>query len=86
MQIYFRFDDCKSKLTKMINLKVLKQSTLVHLLFAISYFMSGLVLSTIQAVLYFGLRPFNKELYRKINYYLAYSFYSRKYIKDCFDK
>lgn len=61
----------------MIDLNILKQSTIVHLLFAISYFMSGLVLNVIQAVFYFGLRPFNKSLYRSINYYLSYSFYSQ---------
>ena len=63
----------------MINLHILKQSTIVHLCFAISYFTSGLILTFIQAILYFGLKPFNKSLYRKINYYLSYSFYSRKY-------
>ncbi|PZC79012.1 hypothetical protein B5X24_HaOG216963 [Helicoverpa armigera] len=61
----------------MINLNILKQSTIVHLCFAISYFTSGLILTFIQGVLYFGLRPFNKTLYRKINYYLSYSFYSQ---------
>ncbi|XP_063820935.1 1-acyl-sn-glycerol-3-phosphate acyltransferase gamma-like [Ostrinia nubilalis] len=59
----------------MINMHVLKQSTIVHLCFAISYFTSGLILSLIQGVLYCGLKPFNKRLYRKINYYLSYSFY-----------
>lgn len=59
----------------MINLSILKQSTIVHLCFAISYFTSGLILTFIQAILYFGLKPFNKSLYRKINYYLSYSFY-----------
>lgn len=55
----------------------IKQSTLVHLCFAISYFTSGLVINTVQCVLYFGLKPFNKRLYRKIGYYLCYSFYSQ---------
>lgn len=63
----------------MISLTAFKQSTIVQLCFAISYFTSGLILNVIEAVLYFGLRPFNKRLYRKINYYLAYSFYSREY-------
>lgn len=64
----------------MINLNIIKQSTIVHVCFAISYFTSGLALSMVQACLYFGLRPFNKRLYRKINYYLAYSLNSRKYL------
>ncbi|XP_013178209.1 PREDICTED: 1-acyl-sn-glycerol-3-phosphate acyltransferase gamma-like [Papilio xuthus] len=58
-------------------LNMLKQSTVVHMCFAISYFTSGLILNFIQAIFYFGLRPFNKALYRKINYYLSYSFYSQ---------
>lgn len=56
---------------------LVKQSTLVHLCFAISYFTSGLVINIVQCVLYFGLKPFNKRLYRKIGYYLCYSFYSQ---------
>lgn len=66
-------------LYKMVNLRVLKQSTIVHLCFTISYFISGIILNFIQGILYIGLRPLNKSLYRKINYYLSYSFYSRKY-------
>ncbi|XP_072940695.1 1-acyl-sn-glycerol-3-phosphate acyltransferase gamma-like [Epargyreus clarus] len=58
-------------------LNILKQSTIVHLCFAISYFMSGLLLNVVQAILYFGLKPFNKKLYRQINYYLSYSFSSQ---------
>lgn len=56
---------------------VIKQSTLVHLCFAISYFTSGLIINTAQCILYFGLKPFNKRLYRKIGYYLCYSFYAQ---------
>lgn len=54
---------------------VIKQSTLVHLCFAISYFTSGLIINTAQCILYFGLKPFNKRLYRTLGYYLCYSFY-----------
>lgn len=54
---------------------LIKQSTLVHLCFAISYFTSGLIINVAQCILYFGLKPFNKRLYRKIGYYLCYSFY-----------
>lgn len=57
---------------------MLKQSTLVHLCFAISFFTSGLIINTVQCILYVGLKPFNKHLYRTIGYYLCYSFYSRK--------
>ncbi|XP_063532499.1 1-acyl-sn-glycerol-3-phosphate acyltransferase gamma-like [Cydia strobilella] len=61
----------------MISLDIIKQSTFIHVCFAISYFTSGLALSMVQATLWFSLRPFNKRLYRKINYYLAYSLNSQ---------
>lgn len=64
-------------------LNILKRSTAVHLGFAISYFLSGLVLNFIQIILYCCLKPFNKSLFRKINYYLCYSFSSRKYFIAC---
>lgn len=57
----------------------LKKSTVVHLCLAISFFTSGLIINIIQCVLFYGLKPFNKRLYRQIGYYLCYSFYSRKY-------
>ncbi|XP_076233895.1 1-acyl-sn-glycerol-3-phosphate acyltransferase gamma [Calliopsis andreniformis] len=56
-------------------LSVLKQSTVIHLMFAITFFTSGLIINFFQCILYFGLRPFSKYFYRKINYYLCYSFY-----------
>ncbi|KAJ8673941.1 hypothetical protein QAD02_005203 [Eretmocerus hayati] len=54
---------------------VIKQSYIAHLLFAITFFTSGLVINFFQCILYLGLRPFSKYWYRKINYYLCYSFY-----------
>lgn len=56
-------------------LSVLKQSSLIHLMFAITFFTSGLIINFFQFLLYFGLRPFSRHFYRKINYYLCYSFY-----------
>ncbi|XP_011161524.1 1-acyl-sn-glycerol-3-phosphate acyltransferase gamma [Solenopsis invicta] len=56
-------------------LAFVKQWLVVHLLFAITFFTSGLIINFFQCILYFGLRPFSKYLYRKINYYLCYSFY-----------
>ncbi|XP_077262746.1 1-acyl-sn-glycerol-3-phosphate acyltransferase gamma [Temnothorax americanus] len=52
-----------------------KQWLVIHLMFAITFFTSGLIINFFQCVLYLGLRPFSKYLYRKINYYLCYSFY-----------
>lgn len=63
-----------------MDLTVLKRSPIAHLCFAITFFTSGLIVNLVQAVFYVGLRPFNKALYRKINYYLCYTLYSRKYI------
>lgn len=56
----------------------IKESKFVHLCFAISFFTSGLIINAIQCILFYGLKPFNKRLYRSIGYYLCYSFYSRK--------
>lgn len=58
----------------------MKRSSVVHLMFAITFFTSGLIINFFQCILYFGLRPFSRYLYRKINYYLCYSFYCRKFI------
>ncbi|KAK0181438.1 hypothetical protein PV327_003725 [Microctonus hyperodae] len=46
-------------------------------MFAITFFMSGVIINSLQGILYLGLRPFSKYYYRKINYYLCYSFYSQ---------
>lgn len=54
-----------------------KRSSLIHLMFAITFFTSGLIINFFQCILYFGLRPFSRYLYRKINYYLCYSIYSQ---------
>ncbi|XP_057318974.1 1-acyl-sn-glycerol-3-phosphate acyltransferase gamma-like [Microplitis mediator] len=54
-----------------------KKSTLVHLMFAITFFTSGLIINVLQCILYLGLKPFSKYYYRKINYYLCYSFYTQ---------
>jgi len=55
----------------------IKESKFVHLCFAISFFTSGLIINAIQCILFYGLKPFNKRLYRSIGYYLCYSFYSQ---------
>lgn len=57
-------------------LSSLQRSSIIHLMLAITFFTSGLIINLFQCILYFGLRPFSKYLYRKINYYLCYSFYS----------
>lgn len=59
-------------------LAMVKKSKIVHLCFAISFFTSGLIINVAQAVLFYSLKPLNKRLYRKINYYLCYSYFSRE--------
>ncbi|XP_051154697.1 1-acyl-sn-glycerol-3-phosphate acyltransferase gamma-like [Leptopilina boulardi] len=54
-----------------------KESRVIHLFFAIIFFTSGLIINLFQFILYIGLRPISKYMYRKINYYLCYSFYSQ---------
>lgn len=61
-------------------LKTFKRLTVIHLMLAITFFTSGIIINIIQGIVYVGLKPFSKYLYRKINYYLCYSFYSRKLI------
>ncbi|XP_011055419.1 PREDICTED: 1-acyl-sn-glycerol-3-phosphate acyltransferase gamma-like [Acromyrmex echinatior] len=56
-------------------LAFVKQWLVIHLLFAITFFTSGLIINFFQCILYLGLKPFSKYFYRKINYYLCYSFY-----------
>jgi lysophosphatidic acid acyltransferase / lysophosphatidylinositol acyltransferase len=60
-------------------LSSVKRSPLTALLMAITYFMSGLIINACQLALWIGVRTFDKNLYRRLNYYLAYSLYSRKF-------
>lgn len=60
-----------------MDLKVLKRSRLIHLCLAITFFTSGIIVNFVQCILYLCLRPFNKWLYRKINWYLCYTIYSQ---------
>lgn len=63
-----------------MDLSVLKRSRTVHLCLAMTFFTSGIIVNLIQALFYFTLKPFNKRLYRQINWYLCYTIYSRKYL------
>ncbi|XP_075232638.1 1-acyl-sn-glycerol-3-phosphate acyltransferase gamma-like [Lycorma delicatula] len=59
---------------------IIKKSPVILVLaffMSVTFFISGVVINIIQGLLYYGLRPFSKYLYRKINYYLAYSLYSQ---------
>ncbi|XP_054011637.1 1-acyl-sn-glycerol-3-phosphate acyltransferase gamma-like [Hylaeus anthracinus] len=60
-----------------MDLSILKESTIVHLMFAITFFTSGVIMNFFQCLLYFGLRPLSKYFYRKIGYYLCYAYFSQ---------
>lgn len=57
----------------------LKRSSLVHALFAISYFTSGLIINVVQFILVLFVKPIDRTLFRKLMYYVNYSFYCRKF-------
>lgn len=57
----------------------LKQWTFFHLCITATFLISGFIISLIQGFLYFFLRILNKNLYRRINYYIFYSIYSCKF-------
>ncbi|XP_060518477.1 1-acyl-sn-glycerol-3-phosphate acyltransferase delta-like [Cylas formicarius] len=60
-----------------LNMDHFKRSRLLHLCLAITFFASGIIVNIIQAIFYFTLRPWNKHLYRKINYFLCYTIYAQ---------
>lgn len=62
--------------------KTIKRSPVIPLLFAATFFISGIIISITQCFLYAGIRPFSKYFYRKINYYFFYSIISRKYSRN----
>lgn len=66
-------------------LKYLKRSKIIHLCFAITFFTSGLIINFIQCILYLTLRPVNKIMYRKVNWYLCATLYGRKYFSKSND-
>ncbi|XP_018014674.1 1-acyl-sn-glycerol-3-phosphate acyltransferase delta [Hyalella azteca] len=45
----------------------------LHLVLCVTFFIASLMINAVQFILYFTIRPFNKSLYRNINYYLMYS-------------
>lgn len=78
LSFLFLFLIHRNQIQKIEMVSNIKESKFVHLCFAISFFTSGLIINFIQCILFYGLKPFNKRLYRSIGYYLCYSFYSRK--------
>lgn len=60
-----------------LDIEVLKRSRLIHLCLAITFFTSGVIVNVVQCIFYLTIRPFNKWLYRKINWYLCYTIYAQ---------
>ncbi|XP_044268403.1 1-acyl-sn-glycerol-3-phosphate acyltransferase delta-like [Tribolium madens] len=60
-----------------MNILKLKQSRIIHLCFAITFFTSGVIVNLIQCFFYLTLRPFNRRLYRKLNWYFCFTIYSQ---------
>lgn len=46
--------------------------------FAISWIISGVILNLIQLIVYLTIRPLNRHIFRRINYYLTYSSWSQQ--------
>lgn len=61
----------------MSSLRFLQRSKTVQLLFAITFFTSGVIVNFVQCILYLILRPVNKHVYRKINWYLCATIYAQ---------
>ena len=45
------------------------------------FVLAGLTINLIQLILWMTVKPFSRWLYRKINYYLLYLIWMRKYIE-----
>ena len=56
----------------------LSKSILARCFVGLTFFISGLFVNCIQAVLFITLKHVNIDLYRKINYYLTYTIWCRK--------
>lgn len=45
----------------------------------LNFLISGLVINFVQLLLWFGLKPLNAWLYRKLTYYFTYAVWGRKF-------
>lgn len=66
-------------MNKSTNMSSLKSSPVVHLLYALVFFVSGLIVNLLQVLCFIILWPVNKELFRKINYFFSYIISSGTY-------
>ena len=54
-----------------------REWTVFQILFFLTFLISGLAVNLIQAVLFLTLGQANRELFRKVNYYLVYAIYGQ---------
>ena len=64
----------------------LSNSKAFYAYIGLTFFISGLFINMIQAILYLTLYRANINLYRKVNYYLTYMMWSRKFLFVIFSK
>ncbi|KAF7489856.1 1-acyl-sn-glycerol-3-phosphate acyltransferase gamma [Sarcoptes scabiei] len=55
----------------------LKTNPLIHLIFSLAFFLSGLCINFVQSFLYFTLAWFDLQAFRRLNFYLNYSLWSQ---------
>lgn len=58
----------------------IRTNIITYLLFVYIFIVSSIIVNIVMLLTAIFIWPFNKELYRKVNYHLAYLVWSRKYI------
>lgn len=59
-------------------LRAFKRSRIVHLLFAVEFFTSGLIINFLAFLAFITVKPFSKRMYRTLMYYICFFLNSRK--------
>jgi lysophosphatidic acid acyltransferase/lysophosphatidylinositol acyltransferase len=54
-----------------------KELAIFHILFCVTFIVSGLAVNLVQFILYVLLQRINRPLFRKVNYYLVYTIYAQ---------
>lgn len=60
-------------------LKAFKRSRIIHLMFAVEFFTSGLIINLLAFLAFITVKPFSKRMYRTLMYYICYFLNSREY-------
>ena len=61
-----------------------KEWTVLHIMLFVTFVVSGLIINLIQGVFYLVLASTNRQLFRKINYYLIWMIYAQVKTKKLF--